>query len=45
MNDARATIEQLRAMGTDVMPHLPFPNREINELLVSGLRLAMGEET
>jgi len=44
-DDARATIEQLRAMGTDAMPHLPFPNREIHELLVSGLRLAMGEET
>jgi len=34
----------LRAMGADLMPHVPFPNREVHELLISGLRLAAGEE-
>jgi adenylate cyclase len=43
LDAARAVIEQLRAMGTDTMPHVPFPNRDVHELLISGLRLASGE--
>jgi adenylate cyclase len=45
LDEARAAIEQLRSIGADLMPSLPFPNREIHELLVSGLRLAAGEDT
>jgi len=43
LNEAREVIEQLRAIGADLEPHLPFPNREIHSLLISGLRLAAGE--
>ena len=43
LDAARAVIEQLRAMGTDTMPHVPFPNRDVHELLISGLRLASGQ--
>jgi len=43
LDEARGTIEELRAMGADLMPHVPFPNREVHELLISGLRLAASE--
>jgi pentatricopeptide repeat protein len=39
VDEARAVIEQLRAIGAEMMPSLPFPNREMHELLISGLRL------
>ena len=42
-DEAYAAIEQLRAIGADPMPCLPFPNRKMHELLISGLRLATGE--
>jgi adenylate cyclase len=45
LDEARAAIEQLRSIGADLMPSLPFPNREMHELLVSGLCLAAGEAT
>ena len=40
LDDARAAIEQLRAMGAAIVPRQAFPNREVHELLISGLRLA-----
>jgi adenylate cyclase len=43
LDEARATIGQLRAMGAAMVPRQPFPNREVHELLLSGLRLAAGE--
>ena len=43
LDEARAVVEQLRAM-TPVIPHVThFRNPEHRELLLSGLRLAMGE--
>jgi TolB-like protein/class 3 adenylate cyclase len=43
LDEARAAIEQLRAMGADILPRQAFPNAEVHESLISGLRLAMGE--
>jgi adenylate cyclase len=43
LDEARALIEQLRKMGADPTPRLPFPNREMHELLIAGLRMAAGE--
>ena len=42
-DEARVNIEQLRRMRASIVPHQAFPNREVHELLISGLRLA-GEE-
>jgi len=43
-DEARATVARLRAITSLVVPSdLPFRNREHRELLLSGLRLAMGE--
>jgi TolB-like protein len=44
LDDARATIEQLQALTHDIVPSdPPWRNPEDRELLLSGLRLAMGE--
>ena len=47
LDEARAIVARLRAMTPQVMPsHLPaFRTPEDRELVLSGLRLAMGEET
>ena len=46
LDEARAVLAQLRAITPQVMPIvLPFRNAEDRELLLSGLRLAAGEET
>jgi adenylate cyclase len=45
-DQARAAIAKLRAITPVVVPHyIPFRNPEDRELYLSGLRLAMGEET
>jgi adenylate cyclase len=44
LQEARAILGQLRAIGASVMPtRIPYYNRELNELLIAGLRLALGE--
>jgi adenylate cyclase len=44
LDEARATVARLRAITPQVMPSdLPWRNPEDCELLLSGLRLAMGE--
>jgi TolB-like protein/class 3 adenylate cyclase len=46
LDEARATVARLRAITPQVVPsHLPYRNPEDRELLLSGLRLAAGEET
>jgi adenylate cyclase len=46
LDEARAIVTRLRAITPVVMPtDLPFRNPEDRELLLSGLRLAAGEET
>src|SRR6185295_4035424 len=46
LDEARAIIARLRAVTPEVMPSvLPFRNPEDCELLLSGLRLAIGEAT
>jgi adenylate cyclase len=47
LDEARATIARLRAMTPEVMVNWPlqFRNPQHRELLLSGLRLAMGETT
>jgi adenylate cyclase len=46
LDEARAIIVRLRAITPVVVPnHMPHRNPEHRELLLSGLRLAMGEET
>lgn len=44
LDDARAMLSRLRAISPQVVPSsLPHRNPEDRELLLSGLRLAMGE--
>jgi len=45
MDEARALVEHLRAIGAEIVPsQSPYAaNPAQNELLLSGLRLAMGE--
>ena len=44
LNEARDVVKRLRTITPQVMPNdLPFRNPEDRELLLSGLRLAMGE--
>ena len=44
LDEARAIVARLRAITPLVVPSdLPFRNPEDRELLLSGLRLAMGE--
>ena len=45
LDEARDVAARLRAMGAVVVPDYPLPyrNSEHRELLLSGLRLAMGE--
>jgi adenylate cyclase len=44
LDEARAVVAKLRAVTSRVMPNdLPYRNPEHRELLLSGLRLAMGE--
>jgi TolB-like protein/Tfp pilus assembly protein PilF len=48
LDEARAAISQLRSIGAAVMPDSnigPLANAEYRRLLLSGLRLAMGEDT
>jgi hypothetical protein len=46
LDEARAIVARLRAIIPHVVPSdLPFRNPEDRELLLSGLRLAMGEGT
>jgi len=46
LEDARAVVERLRAVAPSVIPSfLPYPNPDQRELFLSGLRLAMGEQT
>ena len=46
LDEARATVARLRAVTPLVVPNeLPWRNPEHRELLLSGLRRAMGEET
>jgi TolB-like protein/class 3 adenylate cyclase len=46
LDDAREIVKRLRAITSVVIPDASFPrNAEQRELLLSGLRLAMGEET
>jgi adenylate cyclase len=46
LDEARAIVTKLRAITPQVMQsHLPFRRAEDRELLLSGLRLATGEET
>ncbi len=46
LDDARAIIARLRAITPQIVPpDLPLRNPEDRELLLSGLRLAMGEES
>jgi TolB-like protein/tetratricopeptide (TPR) repeat protein len=48
LGEARAVIEQLRSTGAAVMPDTmrgPMLNAKLRELLLSGLRLAIGETT
>ena len=46
LDEAREIVAKLRAITPQVMPSdLPFRKSEDRELLVSGLRLATGEET
>jgi hypothetical protein len=44
LDEARAIVTRLRAITAQVVPgNLPFRNSEDRELLLSGLRLAMGD--
>lgn len=44
LDDARETINRLRAITSDVIPDVSFlRSREHRELLLSGLRLAVGD--
>jgi adenylate cyclase len=46
LGDARGIVARLRAITSDVVPDTsPLRNAEHRELFLSGLRLAMGEET
>jgi predicted Zn-dependent protease len=46
LDEARVMVSRLRAITTQVMPSdLPFRKTEDRELLLSGLRLAVGEAT
>ena len=46
LDEARAIVARLRAITPLVVPRdLPIRNPEHRELLVSGLRMAMGEKT
>jgi len=46
LDEARATIEHLRAITSAVVPSFtPYRNPEHRELFLSGLRLAAGEDT
>jgi pentatricopeptide repeat protein len=46
LDEARAVIERLRAIAPNVMSSfVPYTNPEQREFLLSGLRLAAGEET
>ena len=46
LDEARAIVARLRAVTPVVVPRdLPFRNPEDRELLLSGLRLAVGETT
>jgi len=46
LDEAREIVAKLRAITPQVMPSdLPFRKSEDRELLLSGLRLATGEET
>jgi hypothetical protein len=46
VGEARAIVARLRAITPLVVPSdLPFRNPEDRELLLSGLRLAIGEAT
>ena len=47
LDEARATIARLRAITPEVMPKYlpPYRNPQHRELLLSGLRLALGETT
>ncbi len=44
LDEARAIVAKLRTITPQIVPsHLPFRNPEHRELLLSGLRLAIGE--
>jgi len=46
LDEAREVVERLRALTSVVIPSAtPLRNAEHRELLLSGLRLAVGEET
>jgi hypothetical protein len=46
LGEAREIVARLREITAQVLPNdLPFRNPEHRELLLSGLRLAMGGET
>jgi hypothetical protein len=46
LEDAREIVERLRAITPLVVPRaVPLRNPEHHELLLSGLRLAAGEDT
>jgi TolB-like protein/class 3 adenylate cyclase len=46
LDEARAVIDQLRALTSEVLPNdPPFRNPEHRELFLAGLRLAAGERT
>ena len=46
LDEAREVIDRLRALTPEVLPHqLPFRNPDHRELLLSGLRLAVGDAT
>jgi hypothetical protein len=47
LDEARAIIERLRAIAPNALSSssVPYSNPEQRELLLSGLRLAIGEET
>jgi adenylate cyclase len=45
LDEAREVVTRLRSITPDVVPHIiPYRNPENRELLISGLRLAAGEE-
>jgi pentatricopeptide repeat protein len=44
LDEARAVIERLRVIAPNMMPGVPYTNPEQRDLLLSGLRLAAGEE-
>jgi hypothetical protein len=45
LDDAREVVERLRVLAPVVVPlYVPFRNPEHRDLLLSGLRLAAGEE-